>query len=181
MRKLKLAIILPIMQVLVAAALLVWADRTPSPPGIDYAYHPPAWLICKGLNAPVMLLLAPFGGNWYNVPSVPFFGRGLFLIFVAAIWYLVGRALDQRKAPNPPPGERRSATILGVQALFLTTGGFLFYAGWNELSGPVTTNIGAFLTLTWSVSLIFLSGRTLVRMTRRNFVRSVSSLEESDR
>jgi hypothetical protein len=165
MRKLKFAIVLPIAQVLIASILLLWADRTPVPPHLDYYYHPPAWLICKGLNAPAMLLLVPFGGNWYFLPSMPIVGRGLFLIFVAVVWSLVGRTVDQREAPRPA-GERRMVTVLAVQFLVLAAGGLLFYSGWNELSGPITTAVGAFLTLTWSVSLIFLSGRELVRMIR---------------
>jgi hypothetical protein len=42
MRKLRLAIALPIIQVLIASILLLWSDRTPvSPPNFA-----PAWLIC---------------------------------------------------------------------------------------------------------------------------------------
>ena len=145
MRKLKFAIVLPITQVLIALILLLWADRTPVPPKLDYYYLPPAWLICKGLNAPAMLLLVPFGGDWYFVPSMPIVGRGLFLMFVAVVWYLVGRALD--RGPRPA-GERRMVTVLMVQSLVLTAGGLLLYSGWNELSGPITTTVGAFLTLT---------------------------------
>jgi hypothetical protein len=154
---------LPITQVLIAWVLLLWADQTPVPP----PNFPPAWLICKTLNAPAMLLMTAFGGNWYFVPPVPFVGRGLFLMSVAAVWYLVGRALDQRKAPRPAR-ERPVATRLVVQSLFLTVGGLLFYLGWNELSRPITITLGAFLTLAWSVSLLFFSGRALVRMIRRD-------------
>jgi len=95
MRKLKFAIVLPLIQVLVAVVLLLQADRTHGPGGVDYHYFPPAWLICKGLNAPAMLLLVPFGGTWYFVPQIPIVGRALFLISVAIVWYFVGRLLDQ--------------------------------------------------------------------------------------
>jgi hypothetical protein len=171
MRKLRFALVLPITQVVIALILLLWADRTPVPPHLDYSYHPPAWLICKGLNAPVMLLLVPFGGDWYFVPSRPIVGRGLFLIFVAVVWYLVGRAVDQREAPRPAR-VRRMVTVLVVRSFVLAAGGLLFYSGWNELSGPITTAVGAFLTLTWSASLIFLSGRALVRMIPRGLAKS---------
>jgi hypothetical protein len=174
MRKLKLAIVLPIGQVLIASILLLWADRTPVPRYWNYPYHPAAWLICKDLNAPAMLLLIPFGGNWYNLPlqSVPIVSRGLFLMSVAGIWYLVGRALDQREAPRPVR-KRQAATVLVVHSLSLVLGGLLFYAGWDELSGPNAVTIGPFLAMAWAVSLIFLSGRSLVRMIRRGLARTV--------
>lgn len=40
MRKLRLAVALPILQILVALVLLLWADRTPIPRNVDFYYHP---------------------------------------------------------------------------------------------------------------------------------------------
>src|SRR5271170_557050 len=154
MRKLKLAIVLPLIQVLVAVVLLLQADRTHGPGGVDYHYFPPAWLICKGLNAPAMLLLVPFGGTWYFVPQIPIVGRALFLISVAIVWYFVGRLLDQRRAPSRAR-EHRVATTLLLQFLLLVVGGILFYSGLNELGGPISTVVGVLLTFIWAVSLIF--------------------------
>jgi hypothetical protein len=186
MRTLKLALILPVAQVLIAWILLAWADRTPVPPGLDYMYHPPAWLVCKGLNAPVMLLLFPVGGNWYNAPTVPIVGRGLFLVFVAVIWNLVGRALD-RRGHQKPGGEQTLATVLSVHSLILVVGAVLFYAGLNEMGGSIggfvwtflhvpwplrLVGLGPFFTLIWSVSLIFLSSRTLLRTLKRRLAPS---------
>jgi hypothetical protein len=177
-RKLKFAIVLPITQLLIASTLLLWADRTYVPP----PNFPLAWLICKGLNAPAILLLVPFGGTWYFLPPMPFVGRALFLMSVALIWYPVGRVLDQRKAAKR--ARERRVTVLVVQSLLLTAGGLLFYFGWNELRGSLLTDVGAFpstwsvslmgtfFTLTWSVSLIFLSGRALARMVPRGLARS---------
>lgn len=70
MYKLRFAVALPILQTLVALILLLWADRTPTPRNVEFFYHPAAWLICKGLNAPAMLLLIPLGGTWYFVPPI---------------------------------------------------------------------------------------------------------------
>ena len=128
MRKLKLAIVLPIIQVLVALFLLLQADRTHGPGGVDYHYFPPAWLICKGLNAPAMLLLIPFGGTWYFVPPIPMVGRALFLISVAIVWYFVGRLLDQRRAPSRAR-EHRVATTLLLQFPSWSQEGFCSIAG----------------------------------------------------
>jgi hypothetical protein len=165
MRKLKFAIVLPLIQVLVAVVLLLQADRTHGPGGVDYHYFPPAWLICKGLNAPAMLLLVPFGGTWYFVPQIPIVGRALFLISVAIVWYFVGRLLDQRRAPSRAR-EHRVATTLLLQFLLLVVGGILFYSGLNELGGPISTVVGVLLTFIWAVSLIFLSGVSLLRVVR---------------
>ena len=162
MRKLKLAIVLPIIQVVVASSLLLQADRTQVPRGLDYYYHPAAWLICKGLNAPALLLLVPFGGTWYFVPPIPIVGRALFLISVAIVWYFVGRLLDQRRAPSRAR-ERRLATTL-VQSLFLVAGVILFYNGLNELGVPISTVVGALLTFIWALSLIFFSSVSLLRV-----------------
>lgn len=186
MRKLRLAIVLPIIQVVVASLLLLWADRAAIPPP-NFSV---AWLLCRSLNAPVMLLMILFGGNWNFVPQIPFVGRAFFLITVGFVWYLVGRALDRRGAK--PAREPRIVTVLAVRSLVLVTGLLLLFIGWRELSDkifpsvsafltfmrmagftlPILGLIGTFLTLAWSVSLIFLSGRTFVRLIRRRVARS---------
>ncbi len=165
MRKLKLAIFLPIIQVLVAVVLLLQADRTHGPGGVDYHYFPPAWLICKGLNAPAMLLLVPFGGTWYFVPPILIVGRALFLISVAIVWYFVGRLLDQRRAPSRAR-EHRIRTTLLLHFLLLVAGGVLFYEGFNELGAPISTVAGVLLTFAWATSLIFFSSVSLWRVIR---------------
>jgi hypothetical protein len=165
MRKLKLAIILPIIQVLVATVLLLQADRTRGPGGVDYHFFPPAWLICKGLNAPAMLLLVPFGGTWYFVPPIPIVGRALFLISVAAVWYFVGRVLDERRAPSQAR-EHRVAITLILRFLLLVAGGILFYGGWNEFGAPISTLVGLLLTFIWALSLIVFSSVSLLRLLR---------------
>jgi hypothetical protein len=185
MRKLKFAIVLPIAQILIASVLLLWADRTPIPP----PNFPVAWFLCRALNAPVMLLMIPLGGNWNFVPQIPFIGRSLFLTSVGVVWYLVGRALDRRGAK--PAREPRVVTVLAAQSLLLVAGILLLLIAWRDVSYPETSFrgafldvvrtvgatpvlglIGTFLTLAWSVSLIFLSCRTFVRLIRRRVVRS---------
>jgi hypothetical protein len=164
MRKLKLPIILPIIQVLVAVVLLLQADRTHGP-GAWIITFPPAWLICKGLNAPAMLLLVPFGGTWYFVPQIRIVGRALFLVSVAIVWYFVGRVLDQRRAPSRAR-EHRVATTLLLQFLLLVAGGILFYSGLNELGVPISTVVGVLPTFVWALSLIFFSSVSLLRVLR---------------
>ncbi len=187
MRKLKLAVVLPIIQVLLASILLLWADRAPYPP---YLSFPSAgWFFCRLLNAPVVVLMFLFGGNWNYLPQIPFVGRGIFLISVGLFWYLVGRMLDRRG--TKPAKEPSLLTVLAMQSLLLVAGVLLLLNVWRDVSDPqasfasavldvvriVSTTpllglIGTFLTLAWSVSLIFLSGRTLVRMILRGIARS---------
>jgi hypothetical protein len=181
MRKLKLAIVLPIIQVLLASILLLWAYRTPTP-----LYYPTlAWFFCRLLNAPVVVLM----GSWDSLPEIPFVGRGVFLISVGLFWHLVGRLLDRRGAK--PPREPRVITVLAAQSLGLVAGVILLSIAWRDVrdpqasfwgaylyvvqnvaATPVLGLIGIFLTLAWSVSLIFFSGRSLVRMIRRGLARS---------
>jgi len=185
MRKLKFAIALPIAQILIASILLLLADRAAiSPPNFSLA-----WLLCRSLNSPVMLLMLPFGGNWNFVPQIPYVGRGFFLICVGLVWYLVGRALDRRGAK--PAREPRLITVLAAQSLVLVAGVLLLLIAWRDVSYPETSFRGAFLdvvrsvqatpalglsltsiTLAWSFALIFFSGRSVVRMIRRGVARS---------
>jgi len=180
MGKLKLAIVLPIAQILIASILLLWADRAPYPP----LSFPAGWFFCRLLNAPVVVLMFLFGGNWNYLPEIPFVGRGIFLISVGLFWYLVGRLLDRRGAK--PAKEPRVVTVVATQSVVLVAGVLLLLIAWRDVSYPETSFrrafldvvrivgatpvlglIGTFLTLAWSFGLIFFSGRSLVRIIRR--------------
>lgn len=169
MRKLKMAFVLPMFQVVLAAILLRWAGPA------DF-YVPTSKLICWGLNAPALLFRVQAGwgpisawvpGSILGVDTSDLF----FLVGVTVVWYLVGRALDRRGVPQT---EGRHAMVVNVAAhcCLLMLGGFLFYAGLQDFWNP---NYGGFgirpergiLMFLWSGSLIFLSGRTLVQATRR--------------
>lgn len=185
MRKLKFAVVLPIIQILIASILLLWADRAPYP----RLSFPAGWFFCRLLNAPVVVLMFPFGGNWNYLPEIPFAGRGIFLMSVGGFWYLVGRMLDRRGAK--PVREPSLITVLATQSLVLVAGVLLLLIAWRDVSYPETSFrgafldvvrivgatpilglIGTFLTLAWSISLIFLSARKLVRMVRRRAANS---------
>ena len=136
-----------------------------------------------------MLLMIAFGGNWNFVPQIPFVGRGLFLTSVAVVWYLVGRAVEQRgKAPDR---KHSVAFDLSTRTLSFVAGVLLLLIVWRGLSYPETTLSGAYLdvvqniratpalgligtslTLAWALGLIFFSGRSLVRMFRCGLPRS---------
>ena len=177
MHKLRLALIMPVIQFVVAAILLQWGYRTPVLRGSEI-YIPTARLVCRGLNAPALLfrILDPFtwGVEWHHIPrSILGFDTGdiPFLVGVIVVWYLVGRALDKRRIISGTAVKSRIAVAL-VACFLLLLGGFLFSVGLHDL-GPGRPNnpsppVGAVLTLVWSVALIFFSGRGLVSLVRRS-------------
>jgi len=141
-------------------------------------YVPTARLICRGLNAPAVLFNVLDPIEWGVAPSwlphsVFGFDTGdlFFLAGVIVIWYLVGRALDQRRALTAA-GRRQVVTALIVYSLLLALGGLLLFAGLQDFRPPQFSNLDyrperAILTLIWAAGLIFVSGRGLVGMVRR--------------
>jgi len=172
MRKLRLALVLPITQFVIATILLKWGDRTVPPGKVMYVHT--ARLICWGLNAPALLFrfLNPIGWGpmWDGLPrSILGFDTDdlFFLLGVIVVWYFVGRALDRRPASEKvaPRGTVTVATLM-VCFVVLALGGLLSFAGVHDLVHPSSNNpyhsVRGLLTLIWSVSLIFLSVRWLL-------------------
>jgi hypothetical protein len=177
LRKLKLALALPIIQFIGATLVLRWDGPSALGP-------PTLLLICRGLNAPALLLRVqamwgPFSkwvpGSLAGVDTSDL----LFLVGVLFTWYFVGRALDRRRAPNPP-GSQKPTVSIAVASLLLATGGILLFAALAEFRNPNFADLGppffdfhrrpeeALLTLIWSVSLIFLSLRGLTALVHRS-------------
>jgi hypothetical protein len=167
MSKLKYAFAFPVIQLLVACALVLIADRTPFQPVGDGPFFPTAFWICRGLNAPAFLLLIPFGATWYSEPPLePFaIGRILYLSAVAVIWYFAGRSLDPR--PNPAPPQTR-ARAFALYPLLLLVAGLLAYLAVHDLRYPPGKPVpaGPALTLGWSLVLSITSIRALIRAIR---------------
>jgi hypothetical protein len=177
MHKLRLALVLPVIQFAIAAILLQWAYRAPIPRGSE-AYVPTVRLVCRGLNAPALLfrMLDPFrlGPPFDSGPrSMLGFDRDdlFFLVGVIVAWYLVGRALDHRRSSSIA-ARKRIANALIAYPLLLALGVLLLFLGMHDVQNPGYENLdppfGAWLTLMWSASLIFLSGRGLVRAIREH-------------
>jgi hypothetical protein len=169
-------LILPAIQLVVAATLLQWGYHSPAPRGSE-VYVPTTRLICQGLNAPALLFrfFNPIGwGQRFDRIPRWIFGFDtddlFFLAGVIVVWYLVARALDRRRALRPTRA-RKIAPV--VDTLLLSLGVILFFAGLQEMMYPRYNNpkdaLGAFLTLMWSITLIFLSSRRLVRRFARPF------------
>jgi hypothetical protein len=177
MQKLRLALVLPIIQFVVAAILLQSGD--PHVP----MYVPTARLICWGLSAPALLFRALNPIGWG--PTFERLPRSIvgvdtddlfFLAGVIVVWYIAGRALDQRRT-SKTAGRSGILTTSIVYPLLLVLGGVLLFGGLYDLEHPSSNNpdhpVRGLLTLMWSVSLIFLSGRGLVRAIRHAFRGSV--------
>jgi hypothetical protein len=175
MRRFRLALVLPVIQFVIAAILLQWGYRTPVPRGSEL-YVPTVRLICRGLNAPALLFrfLNPISRgpefDWIPRSVIGFDTDDIFFLFgVIIVWYIAGRALDQRGTSTT--AERSGiAVVLVPGILLLALGVLLSLVGLHDL-GPSRPNnpgppIGAVLTLMWSVTLICLSGRRLVQAIR---------------
>lgn len=177
MHKLKLALVLPIIQLAIAATLLQWGYRAPVPRGSEL-YVPTVRLICRGLNAPALLfrMLNPIGlgpaFDWVPRSMLGFDTDDLFfLVGVIIVWCLVGRALDQRRT-STTAARSRMATVLIMCLLLMAVGGLLLWLALHDLQHPGYENldppVGAFLTLMWSASLVVLSGKGLLRAIREH-------------
>jgi hypothetical protein len=172
MQKLRLALVLPIAQVVVAAILLQWGNPHVS------MYVPTPRLICWGLTAPAMLFrgLGLLLGScepafpWRSQSVFGFYIDDIFFMAgVIVVWYFVGRALDQRRT-RQATGECGTLTALTACTLQLVLWGLLFILGLDYLRNPPFNNpdypVVAIPILMWSVGLIFLSGRRFVGAVR---------------
>jgi hypothetical protein len=85
-------------------------------------------------------------------------------------WYVVGRALDRRRTSKVVEGRHVVASLI-VYLLLLTLGGLLFFDGMHDIKQRYNLDppVVVFLTLIWSITLIFLSGRGIVRVVRPAF------------
>jgi hypothetical protein len=175
MSKLKFAVLLPILQLLIAVILLQWGYREHGRRGLDTPYGSTATMVCHGLNAPALLLralalLLPVAMAT-RVPTLQF-GFGLdeifFLVGVGVLWSLVGGVLDRSRAPKTS----KSASNLWLNMFYVVLfvwGGCLMYSAvqalrspgkWNNPAGNVTEGV---LFAIWSLLFISISARRLIR------------------
>jgi hypothetical protein len=156
-RRLRWAIVLPLVQFVVAAIIQLSPSWSP-------------WRdICSGMNAPALLFRAVplILAEWR--PESPWLSWSIlgvyvsdffFMLGVIVVWLLVGRALDQGRTSRTSRSRGFAAALI-VHPLLLVLGGFLSYVGFY-LDDLVRT----LLTWLWSVSLIFVSVRGLVAAIR---------------
>jgi hypothetical protein len=178
LRKLRLSLLLPIVQSVITAVLTIWADR------VDWLLLgggrriPPPFVplhmlvidlrrIWRGINGPTFPL------NFSGLSEVRILGLGvgeiLYLAAVVLLWYLVGRFFDRRRGLEITTVQtsQRRKTVLAV--LTLGWGVFLFIIGILLIPAafPVTFLIAYVLQVLWSLILIVFATRTLITGIRR--------------
>ena len=171
MRTIKLAVVLPVLQFLLAAGLLeaAYAGRSPFPAHGDELYVPTSRLICLGMNAPAWVFTILLSG--LPLPDLKVFRLYTsdleFLVFVAAVWFFVGNRLDKHFARSQVPLARTSVKVLG-SVLLMIFGVVLFVMALGSLRSPEQYNnvlgnvLEGILFLAWSFLLIIWPGRQLL-------------------
>src|SRR6266550_3615341 len=108
MRRIKLAWLLPLAQLVLAIILLSWARHCPHPPvRIDSPWAPTAERLVEGINLPaariVEMALDVFPWTSTDGPGIGrfHFVEWMFICGVVGLWYLVGRKLDNYQIPKP--------------------------------------------------------------------------------
>jgi len=174
--ELRFAVVLPAVQVVVAAILLHSAGA-PNPGRL----LPHALLICHGLNAPALLSRIPgrFGPlSWVMGSIVMDFGMEdlLFLLGIIVTWYFVGRAMDRYRTPNGTKGSGRILTTL-AHIFLLAVAGLMLVFGLHDFGDSSLYLFGRLergvLALAWSAALFFVSVRALTRVIRSSVCGSV--------
>jgi hypothetical protein len=170
MNRVRLAWILPVLQLCVATGLLIWGSTVPRP-RVDTLWVPTATMICYGINAPAILFrvfVFPFYLAQYDLPRL--FGLGLdrflFLVEVVIVWFLVGRGLGNLRLR----GGRVTLPTLGNllhNLLLIALGVLLFLLGLVPVRGMNFNNpAGALaegsLFILWSLCLVVTA---MVRIT----------------
>jgi hypothetical protein len=177
MRRVGLAWILPLVQLLLAIGLLHWGSRTFPPKRFDTLWMPTATMICQGINAPA-LPLSIFGRLFGVVDQAPpsFLGFGpgelFFLAGVIIIWCLIGRVLDGHSFRDTSGG--LGHTLLNV--FLMAWGILLFCMALAPLRNPGFLNnrfgnvVEGILFVCWSLLLVITSVLRFARTLRRRQV-----------
>ena len=184
MRKLRLSILLPTIQLPLAVTLWEWGARIrTSTVGPDHFRSGP--LLSYGINAPaVFLRLAafPFTRTDSSASHLSLFGYGLeelsFFLGVVILWVLVGKYFDLRMSNTTlhnRQSTRRALSIDLIAALIVAVMAIaLFVEGveglripfrWGSYWGTIEESV---LFLVWSVALLFFSYVTLAGLAKRS-------------
>lgn len=182
MRRLKLSLILPVSQFLLASVLLRLGHTATKAAGFDTLYVSTPTLICYGLNAPAVVLLKSllFWLPRQGQPVVLGFDSlelGL-LIGIILQWYAVVWIVEQYSFTI---GQVSRAQII-VSVIMIATGSLLGYAGavtlrYQSFNNLVGQTIEIMLVLAWAASLVGLplaiARRYLMQARVRKLRRSI--------
>ena len=185
LRELRTAIVLPMVQTVVAVLLLQrgYQLRSTLGPHPSPFYVPTVTQVCYGISAPaVFLRFATFLlGAKLTPPSIGNFDAGdlLFLLGVVLVWYLVGRAIDARhrgstaKSSGGKLAANSLLMVLGIALLCFGIGGALSDSTENLKGAAV--QIG--LSVLWGCCLTVVSGARIVAALRSRTI--VAKVERS--
>lgn len=185
LRKLKLSMVLPTLQVLLAVALWEWGRRTLTSRALDTPYWPTSALICYGINAPAVffkLLIFPFTrGNQSSAGSISGYGLEeiFFFLGVGILWFCVGRSIDMQALEKTPSKKLLTKGRVLADLLLMSIGVALFAEGFHGLRTPWKWNnywgnaAESVLFLAWSFVLVVLPGQKLIKGIRRWQARSL--------
>ncbi len=193
MSKLKFALALPIVQFLLALTAVVWRYKLSAEtllfPAITFFYrgmNAPAWLIggliVRGVQLLISMTSLPLSWIDLSVYGIPL-REVLFLLLVAAVWFLVGRALDKRREIREP-SERALLgrffwnlllVVLGVVLMIGAVHGIQDLRSSARLLGikPFLyfSLSGELFLIGWSSVLILLPGKKVVHALRTGTLR----------
>jgi hypothetical protein len=183
--KLRVQIVLPVMQLIGALVLLAWGRGMSQSARLDFPYSPTPVLICNGINAPAALFslsasLLPL--EKLDRGPISIFGLGaqslFFLAGVVVLWYLVGRAIDHaiRRQGLVGPQVRGWVSRSLIDAALMLLATLLLLVGVTPIldsrgfTNPAGAVAAAFLWLAWFLVLFFVPGIDLVRGFRARHV-----------
>ncbi len=175
--RLRMSWILPIIQLPLAIVMLEWGRHSGVQNRFDTLHFPTPSLICKGINAPAMVLAAiAYFFDRVDHPQPTIFGSTLdyplFLIGVVLLWYLVGRTLDSRRSAAQSSLAWTwprlllvgvPLALLGALSFYESLQGFLDPWRWNNRTGNLVQSI---LVLLWSIVLVGVPGLKLIQRLR---------------
>src|SRR5882762_10465525 len=176
MRKLRLAIILPVLQCGLEGVLWYWGRHSnPSVFFLEGLGVPSATVISEGANAPAYisasLIYKLLDWLWsIRSPQQTFGPAGFELVFflcVLGTWYVIGGWLDRRASGHDELGPPRfTARRLLFRLLLLGMG--VFFLLWSfHLGTSFSENIEGASLRTWAVFLIAIPGLALTRQLRK--------------
>jgi hypothetical protein len=175
-KSLKLAYVLPAVQVIAAIVMLQWGDAISVRIGI-IEFMGGIRFLCYAINAPALVTrwleghYAPV--RWmpeHVLPGPLHTDNILFLVCVYILWFLIGRSIDDHKKQHASLSGFKLATRLSLDALLLIWAVILFRQGWftfNTIDDQFVRFSGwmidGAITMAWSVALTLLSALHILR------------------
>lgn len=157
--RIKLAIVLPIAQILLAS-ILVWIGERHSHRSLELDWQRAAESFCDAVNAPAeRIVIILWRITWW--PGGVFSYLLLYLPLIGALWYLVGRKLDAIRFPAHGAAQLTPIRIAGNLVAVLYGIYLLIVSCLNNVL------FSRSLWFLWSLVFIFVPGITLVQLLRR--------------